>query len=66
MSKDPSVGMRYKDALKTATRHVKEGSNSTAEAMVRQVQAHEGDRAASEFAKEIVSKGNDQKGRKYF
>jgi len=68
MVKHPDVGMRYQDAVKTATRHVKEGSANVANSMINQVARHEGQKAAQEFSREILSKGNEQraKGRKYF
>ncbi len=64
----PKEGMRYKDAIKTATRHSKEGSAETVNSMAEQVNRHEGPKAAAEFAKEAIAKGNEErsKGRRYF
>ena len=62
----PKVGMRYQDAVKTATRHAKEGSGNIVQSMINQVQAHEGNKAAKEFMREVVSKGTEQRGRQYF
>lgn len=68
MSNYPKLGMTYKQAIKTATRHAKEGSGHIVESMVNQVARHEGNKAAREFAREAVSKGIEQreKGKKYF
>ena len=56
----PKEGMRYKDALKTAIRHGKEGSVKTVNSMINQVAKHEGQRAAQEFTREVISKANDK------
>ncbi len=42
MSDYPKEGMRYEQALKTATRHVREGSGHVAGSMVDQVRRAEG------------------------
>jgi len=52
----PKHGMRYGDAIKTATRHAKEGSDHLVASMANQVERHEGRKAAKEFIKEAVSK----------
>ena len=55
--------MRYNDAIRTAVRHMKEGSEHIALSMARQVQAHEGVKAAEEFCKEVevrAKEGNKQ------
>ena len=62
----PKIGMRYKDAIKTAARHAKEGSGRVVESMANQVKMHEGEKAAREFVKEAVLKGREQQGKKYF
>lgn len=59
----PKLGMKYEDAKRTAIRHVKEGSGNVAGSMVEQVRKHEGDKSANEFAREIESKGNEQRSR---
>ena len=63
MPKHPKVGMRYSDAVRTATRHAKEGSADIVVSMAKQVQAHEGTKAANEFMREVVSKGTEQRRR---
>jgi hypothetical protein len=63
---DPRVGMRYQDAVKTATRHAKEGSMHIVQSMANQVAAHEGMKAAKEFVRETTSKGIEKRGRMYF
>lgn len=62
----PKVGMRYSDAVKTATRHAKEGSMHIVDSMANQVRMHEGSKAANEFRKEAISKGMEKRGRVYF
>ena len=57
----PKVGMRYRDSIKTATRHAKEGSSQIVDSMTRQVAAHEGNKAAQEFHKEAMAKGAEQR-----
>jgi type III secretion system FlhB-like substrate exporter len=54
---ETDIGMKYQDALKTAIRHVKEGSGRIAGSIVDQVERYEGAKAAKEFAKEIEAKG---------
>lgn len=65
---DPKVGMRYKDAIKTATRHAKEGSHNIVDSMTNQVRRHEGDKAARHFKEEALRRGSEERnrGRKYF
>lgn len=63
--REPAIGMRYNDALKTAIRHMKEGSEHIALSIARQVQAHEGIRAAVEFCDEVEAKSKEGL-RKYF
>ena len=62
---EPKLGMRYKDALKTAIRHAKEGSGAVTGSMVDQVQRHEGTKAAKEFAREVEAKSKEGK-RQYY
>ena len=57
----PAIGMRYNDALKTAIRHMNEGSEDLVLSMARQVQAYEGIKAAEEFCKEVEAKSNEHK-----
>lgn len=64
--KYPKLGMTYKQAIKTATRHAKEGSQHVVASMANQVRLHEGNRAAQEFYREASAKGREQQGRKYF
>lgn len=62
----PSIGMRYNDALKTAIRHMNEGSEDIVVSMARQVQRHEGIKAAEEFCREVEAKSNENKKIQYF
>jgi hypothetical protein len=55
--------MKYKDGIKTAVRHAKEGSHHIVESMANQVRMHEGERAAKEFRKEAEIKGKEQRKR---
>lgn len=62
----PKTGMRYEQAIRTATRHAKEGSRHIVESMANQVATHEGIKAAKEFVREATSKGIEQRGKMYF
>lgn len=55
------VGMGYGQAIKTATRHAKEGSSRLVESMANQVKLKEGSRASNEFRKEAYSKGSEKR-----
>lgn len=57
MSELPKTGMRYSQALKTAIRHKREGSEKIVQSMVNQVRLHEGEKGAREFIKEVNAKG---------
>jgi len=56
VSKYPTHGMKYDQAIKTAIRHGKDGAGNIVESMASQVQKAEGSKAASEFRKEVSAK----------
>ena len=58
----PDKGMRYLDAVRTATRHFCEGSYELVVSMTRQVQAHEGRKGAEEFIEEVCRRGKEKMG----